>query len=262
MPLILEKRGHVGLLTLSRPEARNTLTEAMSSDLVDRLAQCEEDDEIRCILLTGDEAGGAFSAGADIRDPAAHKIDSAAAFIRSVPKRKRHLVATLGGFPKPAVAAVNGYAIGIAAILTLCCDLVVASEKAEWRLPQTGLGIIPAHGGSVRAAQWMGRGNAMRLALGFPIDGQEAFRMGLAQWLVPHAELMPKALEIAGRIAAQPPLATRMVKESIGTGLEMPNAELAGLADAYRFFALEGTEDKQEGHAAWRERRPPEFGGR
>src|SRR5439155_366857 len=84
-------------------------------------------------------------------------------------------------------------------------DLLVASEQAEWRLPQVALGILPAYGGSVRLARWVGRGHAMRLALGFPLEAEEAHRIGLAQWVVPHATLMDKALEIASHIAALPP---------------------------------------------------------
>ena len=80
---------------------------------------------------------------------------------------------------------MNGYAIGIGCIVTYCCDLIVASEKAEWRLPQSRLGIMPAQGGTVRVARWVGKGLAMRLAYGFPLPADEAYRIGLAQWLVP-----------------------------------------------------------------------------
>jgi enoyl-CoA hydratase/carnithine racemase len=101
----------------------------------------------------------------------------------------------------------------------------------------------------------------MRLALGFPLKAEEAFRIGLAQWLVPHAELIPRALEIAERIASLSPLASRVAKESLNFGLDAPLAN-AALEDLYRFAALEMTEDKIEGHQAWRERRKPNFYGR
>ncbi|HJU28851.1 MAG TPA: enoyl-CoA hydratase-related protein, partial [Candidatus Binataceae bacterium] len=167
----------------------------------------------------------------------------------------------IADFAKPIVAAVNGYAIGIGCIITYCCDLIVASERAEWRLPQTALGILPAQGGAVRAARWIGKGAAMRLAMGFPLPAEEAYRIGLAQWLVPHGELMARAMGVAEHIASLSPLAARMAKESLNFGLNLPLTDAAH-ADLYRFMALELTEDKTEGHRAWRERRKAQFKGR
>jgi enoyl-CoA hydratase/carnithine racemase len=140
--------------------------------------------------------------------------------------------------------------------------MLVASERAEWRLPQVALGILPAYGGAARLARWVGKGQAMRLAMGIPLKADEAYRIGLAQWLVPHAELMPKTLEVARHIAAMPPLAARLVKESLLRGMDIPNLSDASLVDLYRFMALELTEDKTEGHTAWREKRPAVFHGR
>ena len=168
----------------------------------------------------------------------------------------------LGNFPKPLIGAVNGYAVGIGCIVTFCCDLLVASDRAEWRLPQVALGILPAYGGAVRLARLVGKGHAMRMALGIPLPAEEAYRIGLAQWLVPHAKLMDKALEVAAHVASLPPLAARLTKESIGRGLDIPNLADASLVDLYRFAALELTEDKAEGHRAWREKRKPVFRGR
>jgi enoyl-CoA hydratase/carnithine racemase len=101
----------------------------------------------------------------------------------------------------------------------------------------------------------------MRLAMGFPLKADEAYRIGLAQWLVPHPELMGKTMEVAEHIASLPPLAARLAKESVNSGCEIPLSELANF-DLYRFMALEQTEDKNEGHRAWRERRKPQFKGR
>jgi enoyl-CoA hydratase/carnithine racemase len=222
----------------------------------------EDDDEIRCAVLTGDSQGGAFSAGANLKNPRTHTLSSTAEFVKSIPKRKHRPFEVLSNFAKPLVGAVNGYAVGIGCIITFCCDLLVASERAEWRLPQVALGILPAYGGSARLARWVGKGHAMRLAMGFPLKADEAYRIGLAQWLVPHDALMAQALEVATHIAALPPLATRMVKESLLRGMDIPNLSDASLVDLYRFMAMEQTEDKNEGHAAWRERRKPTFHGR
>ena len=262
MPLLHEKRGHVAIITLSRPEARNAWGEDYNAGLKELLPQLEEDRDIRVVILTGDDKGGAFSAGANIKDPKTHTSDSIAAAIEALPKRRREQAFNLiTDFAKPVIAAVNGYAVGIGCIVTYCCDLIVASDKAEWRLPQVGLGILPAQGGTVRLARWVGRGIAMRVAMGFPLKAEEAFRTGLAQWLVPHDELMAKAMEVAEHIAALPPLATRLAKEAVNFGLDVPLREAAN-ADLYRFMALELTEDKAESHQAWRERRKPQLTGR
>ena len=262
MPVIYEKQGRVGIMTLSRPESRN----AWGPDFVEGIAlYCDEmtdDDEVLCAILTGDSEGGAFSAGANLRDPQTHTLSSMGSFIKGLPKRRSAQFEVLSNFPKPLIGAVNGYAIGVGCIITFCCDLLVASDRAEWRLPQVALGILPAYGGAVRLARWVGKGNAMRLAMGIPLKAEEAYRIGLVQYLVPHEELMDKALEVASYIASLPPLATRMVKESLNRGLDIPNVADASLADLYRFMALELTEDKTEGHQAWRDKREPKFHGR
>ena len=262
MPVSFEQRGAIGIVTLSRPEARNAWGADFNEGLARHFAAMEDDDAIRCAILTGDDAGGAFSAGANLKDPRTHTMASAADFIKSISKRRGRAFEVLGNFPKPIVGAVNGFAVGIGCIITFCCDLLVASDRAEWRLPQAALGILPAYGGSVRLARWVGRGHAMRMALGFPLGAEEAHRIGLAQWLVPHAKLMDTALEVADHVAALPPLAARLVKESLLRGLDIPNLADAALVDLYRFATLELTEDKAEGHAAWREKRKPTFRGR
>jgi enoyl-CoA hydratase len=262
MPLLVEKRGHIAVLTLSRPQARNAWGEDYNATLKELLPQLEDDPDVRVVILTGDEAGSAFSAGANIKDPKTHTNDSATSFIESLPKRRRHQAMNLlSDFAKPLIAAVNGYAVGIGCIVTYCCDLIVASERAEWRLPQVALGILPAQGGTVRLARWIGRGAAMKVAMGFPLKADEAYRVGLAQWLVPHEELMAKAMEVAEHIAGLPPLAARLAKESVAFGLDGSLRDTAN-ADLYRFMALEMTEDKKEAHQAWRERRKPAVKGR
>lgn len=262
MPVLYEKRDQVGIVTLSRPEARNAWGADFTEGIAEYFTAMEDDDEVRCAVLTGDEKGGAFSAGANLKNPQTHTLPSAAEFIKSLPKRRDRQFEVLSNFPKPLIAAVNGYAIGVGCIVTFCCDLVVASDRAEWRLPQVALGILPAYGGSVRLARWVGKGHAMRLAMGFPLKADEAYRIGLAQWLVPHAELMAKTMEVAAHIAALPPLAAQLTKESLLRGLDIPNLSDASLVDLYRFMALEATEDKDEGHRAWREKRKPVFHGR
>ncbi|MEM7251381.1 MAG: enoyl-CoA hydratase-related protein [Pseudomonadota bacterium] len=262
MPLHYEKQGAIGVVTLSRPEARNAWGPDYNDGLRECMAEMEDDDDIRCAVLTGDEDGRAFSAGANLKDPKTHSLSSMADFIKGVPKYKYMPFDVLGEFPKPLIGAINGYAVGIGCIVTFCCDLIVASERAEWRLPQVALGILPAYGGSARLSRWVGKGMAMRLAMGFPLSGEEAYRIGLAQWLVPHDDLVAKSMEVAEHICRLPPLAARMTKESLLRGMDIPNVQDAARVDLYRFMALELTEDKTEGHDAWRERRDPQFKGR
>lgn len=262
MPVLFEKRNHVGYLTLSRPEARNCWGEDFNEDIARHCAALTEDDDVHVVVLTGDEAGRAFSAGANLRDKRTHMQDTTAAFIKDLPRRQRHAGQILTDFPKPVIAAVNGYAIGIGCIVTCCCDLIVASERAEWRMTQVGLGIIPNHGGSVRMARWIGKGRAMKLALGYPMKAEEAFQAGLAQWLVPHGALMAEVAAIAEHLAGMPPLALRLAKESLNRGLDTGNVADASYVDLYRFMALSMTEDAKESHAAWRENRPPVRRGR
>jgi enoyl-CoA hydratase/carnithine racemase len=260
MPILYEKQGHVAIITLSRPERRNAWCPEFYGELKARFDEVDADRDVRCAILTGDEAGGAFSAGADLSDDRTHNLPSAAEFVENLPKARYFPSALPGECSKPVVAAVNGYAIGIGCGLTCGCDLIVASERAEWRYPQVRLGLLPAYGGTVRMARWVGKGAAMKLAMGFPMKAEEAYRVGLAQWLVPHEQLMEKALEVATQIAGYPPLATRLVKESISHGMDIPLSE-ASLVDVYRFMALERSDDFREAHSAWRERRQPVFRG-
>ena len=262
MPVLYEKRGQVAVLTLSRPNARNCWGADYQTGLNQYLAEASDDDDIRCAILTGDEAGGAFSAGADLKDPRTHDTRDPSVFIKRMGKPHALPPNLVSDFPKPLIGAVNGYAIGIGCIVTFCCDLIVASERAEWRLPQVALGILPNYGGATRLARFVGRGRAMRVAMGFPLKAEEAYRDGLAQWLVPHSELMNKAMEVADHICSLPPLAARMVKESILRGMDISNLADASLVDCYRFMVLELSEDKAEAHQAWRERRKPRFKGK
>ena len=262
MPLECEIRDQVAILTLSTPGARNAWSDELKKAMVERLDELETNREVRCVIITGDDAQGAFSAGANVKGANAHSVRSPGEFLEELPNWKRAAVNVIADFPKPIVAAVNGYAIGVGCIITFCADLVVASEKAEWRMPQAKLGIAPAYGAWLRLVRLVGKGHAMRMAMGFPIDAAEAYRIGLAQWLVPHAGLMDKAMSVAKEIAALPPLAAQLNKESLLRGMDMGRVADASLVDTYRLMALELTEDKTEAHAALRERRPGKYRGR
>jgi len=261
MPLLAEKKNHILTLTLSRPAMRNAWDDDYNEGLVAELNKATDDDDVRVVILTGDEKGGAFSAGANLKKANAHTTGGAKAFVKKIRRPRQFPANLLGDFPKPVIASVNGYAIGVGAIITLACDLIVASDKSEWRLPQVGLGIIPNYGGGTRLARFAGKGMGMRLGLGFPLKAEEAYRLGVAQWLVPHAELKAKTQEVAEHIAGLPPLAVSLFKESLIRGMDIPNLQDSSLTDAYRFLVLELSKDKDEAHTAWREKRKPKFTG-
>lgn len=262
MPILTEKRSAIAVLTISRPEARNAWGADFTAEMKVALADLQADRAIRVVVLTGDPAGGAFSAGANLSKAETHSVHSPGSAIEDMSIWRDFVGNQLTDFPKPVIAAVNGFAIGVGFIATLACDLIIASDRAEWCMPQVRLGIMPAYGGAVRLARWVGKGQAMRASLGFPITAEEAYRTGLAQWLVPHDQLMTKAMEVAEELAAMPPLALRVTKESLNRGMDIPNVRDASEADLWRFMALAQTEDSAEAYAAWREKRPPEFKGR
>jgi len=261
MGLLVQKDGHILTLTMSRPEVRNAWDDDFHQGIVAALNEATDDDDVRVVVITGDEAGGAFSAGANLKKTSTHSTESTKAFVKKIRRPRQFAPNLIGDFPKPVIASVNGYAVGAAAIISLSCDLVVACDKSEWRLPQVALGIIPNYGGATRMARYAGKGMAMRLALGFPLKAEEAYRLGVAQWLVPHSELAAKTREVAEHIANLPPLAVSLMKESLSRGLDIANIQDSSLTDSYRFMVLELTKDKEEAHRAWREKRKPKFSG-
>src|SRR4029434_2388766 len=143
MPVSFERRGPIGIVTLSRPEARNAWGADFNDGIARHFAAIEDHHEIPCADMTGDDAGGAFSAGANLKNPRTHTMESAADFIKSIAKRRGRAFEVLGSFPKPIVGAVNGFAVGIGCIVTFCCDLLVASERAEWGGPPGGARASP-----------------------------------------------------------------------------------------------------------------------
>jgi len=260
--LLYEKQGNIATVTINRPEKRNAWTTQVSADLIEVFRAMEDDPEVLVTVLTG--AGDkAFSAGADLGNPKTHRVTTAGEHLATVSPRGFAVFNAVTDYPKPVVAAVNGFAVGIGCLITLCCDIILASDNAEFGLPQVPLGIIPAYGGAVRLARYIGRGKAMEMILlGERITAAEAYRIGLANKIVPLIELRPLAYNYAERLAALPPLAVRMAKESLNKGLDVASLKEAAQTDIYRFMLLGQTDDSHEAHRAWRERRKPEFKGK
>ncbi len=260
--LLYEKHDHIATVTINRPEKRNAWSVRLSEEIIEVFSAMEDDPEVLVTLLTG-KGEQAFSAGADLGDPKTHRVTSVGEHLATVSPRGLLVFNAVADYPKPVVAAINGFAVGIGCLITLCCDILLASENAELGLPQVPLGIIPAYGGAVRLARYVGRGKAMEMVLlGERITAAEAYRVGLVNKVVPLPELLPLAYDYARRLAALPPLAVRMAKESLNKGLDIASLKEAAQADLYRFMLLGQTEDSREAHQAWREKRKPVFRGR
>ena len=245
---------HVAVCVLNRPEARNALSPEMMEDLAGQLERFDTDAEGRCIVIAGSDE--VFAAGADIGALAERQFHEAlfhpaAAFWRRVAECRT-----------PLVAGVSGFALGGGCELALICDLIVASETAEFGQPEITLGIIPGGGGTQRLARAIGKQRAMELVLtGRRFDAREAERMGIVNVVADKREWMAAALELAHRVAKRPPLAARLGKQAVLAAEE--TALAAGLEYERRLYELAmATEDRVEGTRAFLEKRKPEFRGR
>lgn len=245
----------VALVTLDRPEALNALNAAVLGRLVDILRDLDANPDCRCIVLTG--AGTrAFAAGADIREIAGETPAGLLAADRFARWDEVAAIRT------PIVAAVRGFALGGGLELAMACDMIVAGDDAKFGQPEIRIGVIPGGGGTQRLTRAVGKARAMELILtGRSIDAAEADRVGLVTRVVPAAETLTAALELAASVAGMPPLAVRAAKEAVCAAEELPLAR--GVAFERRLFhLLFGTEDQREGMAAFLEKRSPTWRGR
>lgn len=254
--ILVERKDKVLLVTVNRPRALNALNMETVVEMQQMLHYHWKDDTIGCVVITG--AGDkAFVAGADISEIADLDVRSGADFSA----HGLYLMKTIQNFPRPVIAAINGFALGGGCELALACDIRLASEKARLGQPEVNLGVIPGFGGTQRLARLVGRGKAMQLILtGDMIDAAEAFRIGLVEAVYPPEQLMDKALEMANTICSRGPLAIAMAKECIIRGLDVNLTAGCDLEKA-NFGAVCGTGDKNEGCEAFLEKRPPKFSG-
>jgi enoyl-CoA hydratase len=242
----------VQLITLNRPEALNALSKQLLVELAGVLERAAADDEVRCVIITGNER--AFSAGADIKEMPESGIPMWASAERLRSWKK------IGQFPKPLIAAVNGYALGGGCELTTLCDIVIAGENARFGTPEIRIAAFPGDGGTQRIPRSTGKTRAMMLALtGDPIDAATACVWGLAVEVVATERTVKRSIEIAARIAEHSPIACQMAKAEILMSFEKPLDESLSLE---RKLLLWQTEDHDEGIAAFVEKRRPNFKGR
>ena len=237
-------------LTLNRPAARNALNTALLSNLAAALMGAAANATCRAVLLCGAE--GNFAAGADIGE-----IENKGRAEGASDPRKAHW-ATIRGFRKPLIAAVDGFALGGGFELALMADLIIAGETARFGLPETNLGLIPGAGGGQRLLSLAGRARASRMVLtGEIIDAATAEAWGIAAWRC-EGSAIPEGERLAARLASRAPLALQAAKRALVEGDE---ASRALALERSLFEKLLDSADKKEGIAAFREQRKPEFRG-
>ncbi len=246
---------HVALVTIDRREALNALSFDLLDELAATLERLDREPGCRAIVLTG--AGtGAFAAGADIRELATQTTVSLTVDGRFASWGR---IAAIG---TPLIAAVRGFALGGGCELAMICDMIVAAEDAQFGQPEIKLGVMPGAGGTQRLTRAVGKAKAMELILtGRTMSAAEADASGLVTSVVPTEATLDAALELAARVAAQPPLAVRAAKQAILRAHELSLS--AGLEFEQRaFFMLFASEDQAEGMAAFTDKRPAHWTGR
>ncbi len=240
----------VAVVTIDRPERLNAWGSEVSAHTVEELIAAEANPDVGGVILTG--AGRAFSAGADLKEESTHNVDDAESYLEE--HQGSPIFDVLGAYSKPVIAAVNGYAIGVGCLMCCCTDFILASSEASFRLPQTSLGILPAYGGTLRLARFVGRGNALHMALtGRAVSAEEAKRIGLVVSVHEPDELLPAARETMREIISYPPQALRLARESLRYGYD---AGLAATeqADLFRQMMLYQTRGSAKQHEPWRGR--------
>jgi enoyl-CoA hydratase len=249
-----DRDGAVAVVLLNRPEQLNALSDELMDELVSTLEELDRDESVRAIVLGGNDR--AFAAGADIGELAQ------ASAIDLYYQRRVERWDAIRGLWTPLVAAVSGYCLGGGSELALSCDLIVASETAQFGQPETGLGIIPGAGGTQRLTRAVGKAVAMDVILsGRRLNADEALQAGIVARVVAKEAWLEEAKRVARHIAEKGPVATRLAKESVDRAYETTLG--AGLeAERRALYLAFASEDAKEGLTAFTEKRKPEFRGR
>ena len=251
-----ENRDGVLIVTIDRPKVLNALNAQTVEEIGEAFEAARNDDSVRAVIVTG---GGekAFVAGADINELAKMTPISG----KATASKGQGVFFAIERFPKPVIAAINGFALGGGCELALACHIRIASEKAQIGLPEVTLGIIPGYGGTQRLARLVGKGKALEIiCTADRVSAADAEKIGLVNKVVPADQLMSAAEEMARKIASRGPVAVRCALEAVMSGSEMPFEE-GQFLEATLFGLLCATDDMKEGMNAFLEKRTANFTG-
>lgn len=252
--ILIERIDQIGVIRLNRPDKLNALNMATMEKLVDALERFDAEDQVRCMLLAGNER--AFAAGADINEMAD------AGMVEMYYRNQFARWERIKRVQKPIVAAVSGYALGGGCELMMHCDIIVASETARFGQPEINIGVMPGAGGTQRMARAVGKAVAMDVVLtGRFLTAQEAQALGLISRVVPREHFFEEALRVCRELCEKAPIALRLAKEAVLKAFEMPLSE--GLEyERKLFYMLFATQDQKEGMRAFQEKRRAIFTGK
>lgn len=252
--ILVSEVGRAGLIQLNRPQQLNALNATLMEEVVTALEAMDRNEQIGCLVITGNSR--AFAAGADIKEMAeASAVDM---LLRDNIARWDRI----RKIKKPIIAAVSGFCLGGGCELAMSCDLIIASESAQFGQPEVNIGVMPGAGGTQRLTRALGKSKAMEMVLtGRYLSAHEAEQLGLVSRVVPVEVYLDEALKLANEIASRPPVAVRLAKEAVNKAFETSLSD--GLDYERRlFFLLFATDDQKEGMRAFIEKRPAEWRGR
>jgi enoyl-CoA hydratase len=254
--IIFEKVDSTAVITLNRPKNLNAISTKLLADVEAALHHVESDETIRVLVITGGEK--VFAAGADVKEITTLNTPADAhVFVRNLHKCFKRLE----DMEIPVIAAISGFAFGGGCELALACDFRIASETAQFALPEINLGLMPGAGGTQRLPRLIGMGRAFEMLFtGAPVTAQRASETGLTNKVVPEQELMAEAMKTAKMLGTKPGFAMKMIKKAVQTGM---NTDLTSALDyeARCFEMLFSTHDQKEGTTAFVEKRKPDFKG-
>lgn len=250
---LLRNLPHIAVVQINRPDARNALNQEVRLQLAEHFTELTHDTAVRCVVITGGDK--VFAAGADLRDLAERSA------VDLMLRHTQRMWQTIAAYPRPIIAAVNGFAWGGGCELAMHADIIVAGDSASFCQPEVKVGIMPGAGGTQRLARTVGKFQAMKMVLtGLPVPAREALAMGLASEVVADDQVQARAMELATHIAALPPLAVAQIKEVLLAGQDA-SLEAALMLERKAFQLLFASEDQKEGMRAFLEKRPPQFRG-
>jgi enoyl-CoA hydratase len=255
--VILAKEENLAILTINRPKALNALNSATLKEIAAAFDELEKDGAVKVVIVTG---GGekSFVAGADISEMVNYNALEGEAFANL----GQSTMFKIQRFPKPVIAAVNGFALGGGCELAMSCDIRIGSDRLKVGQPEVKLGVLPGFGGTQRLARLVGAGKAKEIILSGDIyDANEALRIGLVDRVVPADKLMEETRKLAKTIASRGEVAVRLSKECIDRGLDV-DLETGCSLEKKAFAVCMATADKAEGMKAFLEKRDPKFTGK